>query len=336
MARECLGLHPLLDHLATAQPLERTPWQQWRIERFVGGANNVLYRVTDNQMTLAVKFTIRDGRDRAGREYGALRAVQQLGEEIAPQAVFLERDRYPQPVVVQTWLAGAALEAPPANDGEWGALIDHLHAIHSLTPGNTSASLPPVVLTMRSADEGRARIQENVDRVPPDHRPKSLYTLLAQLDRTSFPTWSPPHLCLCRGDGNCRNFLRRLPRWASVDWEYSGWSDPAFEIADLLAAPTFLTVTPDRREWVIDAYCARSADPTITTRIWTYYQLMLIWWVVRFARSRYEIPLGRDQRLAERPATWREDNEAMYDAYFRRAEASFLTQSAPATAVPGK
>jgi len=312
-------LAPLLDHLAMADLQDRTQWQQWQIERIRGGANNVLYRVTSEEADLAVKFTIRDARDRAGREYGALLALQQVGLNIAPKPLLLERERFPQPVVVQQWLAGTVLDEPPVHDEEWGALLEHLCAIHSLTPDMLKSPLPPVVLTMLSAAGGRTRIQENVDRIPPNQRPKSLQMLLTHLDRTTFPAWGQVQPHLCRGDCNANNFLRRTSGWASVDWEYSGWGDSAFELADLLTAPSFRQMTPARRQWVIDTYSARSTDPAVATRIRTYYRLMLVWWVTRFARSLYEIPLGRDQRLASRSPNWQEENEAAYESYLQRA-----------------
>jgi aminoglycoside phosphotransferase (APT) family kinase protein len=269
-------LRPLLDHLVTA-PAEGATWQQWRIRRIGGGANNVLYRATSDQTDLAIKFTIRDERDRAGREYAALQALQQCGLNLAPQSLLLDRERYPQPVIVQTWVAGSVLDAPPDSDEDWHKLLQHLGAIHGLTPEHGTPPLPTVVLTMRSAAEGRARIQENVDRIPADQRPASLQDLLVRLDCTTFPTWPAVQSRLCRGDCHCRNFLRRPGGWASVDWEYSGWGDPAFEVADLLSALSFLQVTPDRPEWAIKQYCARSADPLVALRIQTYYRLMLIW-----------------------------------------------------------
>lgn len=278
----------------------------------------MLYRASSDHADLAIKFTIRDERDRAGREYAALQALRQADLHLAPQSLLLDRERYPQPVVVQTWLAGTVLDAPPDSDEDWESLLEHLGAVHIVKPESVTPLLP-VVLTMRSASEGRARIQENIDRLPPDQRPVSLLKLLIRLDRATFPTWPATRPRLCRGDCNCRNFLRRPGGWASVDWEYSGWGDPAFEVADLLCAPSFLKVTPDRREWAIRQYSMRSADPTIALRIQTYYGLMLVWWVARLARSRYEIPLGRDQRLAARSPNWQAENAMTYERYLQRA-----------------
>ncbi|CAA9555924.1 MAG: hypothetical protein AVDCRST_MAG88-1109, partial [uncultured Thermomicrobiales bacterium] len=107
------GLSPLLDHLAATLPEGATTWQGWRVVPVHGGANNRLYRAARAGIELAVKFTVRDARDRAGREYGALLALQRAGLDLAPRPVLIERARYPQPAVVQGWLAGTVTEEPP-------------------------------------------------------------------------------------------------------------------------------------------------------------------------------------------------------------------------------
>jgi hypothetical protein len=101
----------LLDFLSSNTSQHACEWQGWTINCIDGGANNLLYRATNPHSDLAVKFTVRDERDRAGREYGALLALQQAGLWIAPQPVWLERERYAQPVVVQTWLNGDVCSA---------------------------------------------------------------------------------------------------------------------------------------------------------------------------------------------------------------------------------
>lgn len=237
--RPPLSLHPLLDFLATQGPVDAVQWHQWRLTRLVGGANNLLYRASSDQGQFAVKFTLRDARDRAGREYHALVALQRAGLDLAPQPVLLERERYPQPVVVTTWLAGQSADIPPADDAEWDGLIRHLVTVHALTPAETTVALPPVVLTMASAQDGLVRLDDQLRRLPEEARPAALRALADRAAHAPFPAWPQPPVALCRGDPNISNFLRRPGTWASVDWEYSGWGDPAFEIADLATHPKY-------------------------------------------------------------------------------------------------
>ncbi len=56
-------------------------------------------------------------------------------------------------------------------------------------------------------------------------------------------------------DPNILNFVRLPHGWASVDWENSGWGDPAFELADLMAHPADTSVSPEAWTEILDMYC---------------------------------------------------------------------------------
>jgi aminoglycoside phosphotransferase (APT) family kinase protein len=294
-------------------------WQSWRIQRIEGGQNNLLYHADGPGGDLAVKFTIRDRRDRAGREYVALRALRAAGLAIAPDPVLLDRTRYSQPVVVQSWLAGEVSGAPPATDDEWLALLGHYVAHHTITPSTCAVRLRRAVLNLRNAAEGRREIRRQLRAIPQPDQPAEARGLLRQLEGLAFPTWPAPPAALCRTDPNIRNFVRRGGGWASVDWENSGWGDPAFEIADTLSHPTFLDVPAARRDWAIATYCELRQDAGAETRIRTYYPLMLVWWVARLARLRRDLSHGQDQRLAAWPEGWLDEVQAKYARYLELA-----------------
>ena len=56
---------PLLQYLEAVVPASAHVWAEWTITPITGGANNLLYRVTNGQDDYAVKFTVRDERNRA-------------------------------------------------------------------------------------------------------------------------------------------------------------------------------------------------------------------------------------------------------------------------------
>jgi thiamine kinase-like enzyme len=115
-----------------------------------------------------------------------------------------------------------------------------------------------------------------------------------------------------------------------VDWEYSGWGDPAFDVAQWATHASYTDVPFSRWAWVLDAYCrcfdtrARIADPTLAMRIKVYVQVMSVWWVARMARYLYEIPAGLDQRLVPWPEDWKANMQSKYDHYVRLAERCLL------------
>jgi thiamine kinase-like enzyme len=310
---------PLLDHLGTTAAPTDGEWRNWRVTRVSGAGNNLLFRATSAAYDLAIKFTIRDERDRAGREYAALLAIQQAGLAIAPKPLWLDRDRYTQPVVVQSWLEGTVLAAPPADDTEWQRLLDHYLAIHTLTPAGSSIALQPAVLDLRSANDGLREIRRQLGFIPESEQPADLRELIRNAEAARLPDWPAPQIALCRVDPNTLNFVRRPNTWASVDWENSGWSDPTYEIADLITHPAYASVSNECWEWLIDAYCAQCGDPDAPTRIRIYHRLMLVWWVARLARTLYEVPRGGDQRLVARPAGWMADVREKYERYLQLA-----------------
>jgi thiamine kinase-like enzyme len=313
---------PLLDRLATDGVSTDGEWREWRVARVTGGGNNLLYRATSDEHDLAIKFAIRDDRDRAGREYAALLALQQAGLAIAPAPLWLDRERYAQPVVVQSWVAGDVLVTPPDGEDEWQRLLDHYLAIHTLTPEHTAISLSAAVLNFSSADDGIREIRRQLAYIPVSEQPAELRELVRHVEQAVLPDWPAPRLTLCRVDPNTLNFVRRDGPWASVDWENGGWGEPAFELADLMTHPAYASVPTERWEWLIAAYCTRRGDPAAETRIRIYYRLMLIWWVARLARMLYEIPRGGDQRLVARPDGWEADIRAKYDRYLGMARAA--------------
>ena len=49
-----------------------------------------------------------------------------------------------------------------------------------------------------------------------------------------------------------RNFIRRPGCWASVDWEYGGWGDPAFDAAQWATHASYVEVPPSHWAWALD------------------------------------------------------------------------------------
>ena len=322
------AIRALLDHLADAEPQDEEQWQGWWIVRVAGGRNNLLFRATGDGGDLAIKFTVRDERDRVGREFGSLAALRHAGLSIAPEPVLLDRSRYPQPVVVQSWLEGEVCATAPTKDAEWEKVAQHLASIHTVTPDRTAQSLPWATINANDAEEGKQRVREQVAHIPAEARPPALRALLRRFEAMRVPAWPSPPVTHCRLDTNLENYIRRPGRWASVDWEYSGWGDPAFEVANLVTHVAMMEVPASRWAWLVDRYCGRYCglveDATAPQRIETYCQIMRVWWVARLARYLYELPRGRDRRLADGPDGWQADIERKYGHYLALAEAAYM------------
>ncbi|MXX24071.1 MAG: aminoglycoside phosphotransferase family protein [Caldilineaceae bacterium SB0668_bin_21] len=297
-------------------------WQDWEIHPICGGMNGRVFRASGLEGDVAVKFTVRDRRDRAGREWAALTLLAENSDTLAPRPLLLDRDRYPQPVIVQSWLDGDSSDSPPADDAAWESLCRHLLEIHSLPKGPGRPDIRPVVLYVTSASDALRAISYQLSCLPPTGWPRPVNDLVDQALSIPWPRWPRPPLHLCRGDPNIRNFIRRPLSWASVDWEYSGWGDPAFEIADFLVHAAHFEWPHRQARQLVDLYRARSNDTAIRQRIAVYETLMLIWWTLRLGRLLPEARSGADKRLAARPQSWYEERLVLQQRYLQLAAAA--------------
>jgi thiamine kinase-like enzyme len=313
-------LRLLVNYLASADQPNSELWQDWQITRLEGGANNRLFRARHSRGDFVIKFTIRDDRNRAEREFQALSALEQAELQIAPMPFLLDNTSYLQPVVVQTWIDGECLAQPPASDEEWQALMQYYLVVHSVTPDTSSIKLS-TALSANTVAEGRFLVNQQLARIPREAQPIALQNLVRQFEEIEIQEWEKAPVTLCRIDPNLSNFIRTVNGLASVDWEYSGWGDPAFDIADLMAHPTYMDVPSSRWAWLIQVYADSVNDLTAGIRIGGYYKILLIWWVARMARFLYEVPRGLDNRLASLPADWQADAQMKYDHYLNLAEA---------------
>jgi hypothetical protein len=303
---ELPSLTPLLTFLSAHLPEPPAVFQRWQITRIHGGQNNLLFRVTLDDRVLAIKFTRRDARDRAGREFAALYALQHIDPTLAPIPLLLDRDTFAYPVVVQSWLVGDCHAAMPETMAHWHFLIQHFQAIHHIRPQQLMHPIPSAVLTMMCAHDGVQRLRQAWQNLPPYAYPEGLHALVQQIVTYPWPVWPQPEYRLCRVDPNILNFIRMPTRWSSVDWENSGWGDPAFEIADLMAHPAYVTVANADWEQIVSLYCQGSTDSTLAIRIHTYRLLQLVDWAIFFARKAAEYAHGTvpPEHFVARPAAW--------------------------------
>lgn len=291
---------------------------EWDVVPVHGGANNRLYRVSSSAGCFAVKFTIRDERDRARTEFQALRAAEEAGIDVAPRPILLQAERE-CPVVVQTWVDGTPMSAPPETDAGWDRLLNHYCRVHSVTPESSTIQMRKA-FGASSVAEGRDLVAGQLQRVPVAAQPQSLRDLLKRFDQAGFPEWNRAPVTLARIDPNVSNFIESSDGvLRSVDWESSGWGDPAFDMADLMTHPKYSGVPADRWSWLTARYEQLSGDGAAGGRIWSYYRIMLTWWAVRSVRALYEVGRGKDQRLVERPHDWQKRTEKQYEGYLRLA-----------------
>lgn len=314
-------LSDLLEYISTNSFPTFATVGNWQFKKVLGGANNLLYKAEQEAKCFAVKFTIADTRNRAGREFNALQVLSQLEPKLAPEAVLLDNTSYVNPVVVQSWIDGKVLQKPPQTDSEWFRFLSHYTNFHSIDISKTDVDLQRSYLTASSVTEGIALVTKQVNYLPSEVISKELEQKVSNLKKLLIHSFKNP-ITLCRTDSNFRNFILQDTKLLSVDWENSGWGNPHFEIAELITHAAYLSVDTNRWDWIVNEYANMIASQTVKEAITIYSHIMLVFWLALFTRYIYELSQGNDKRLTKANFHNIEEMQYKYDLYLQRVERS--------------
>ena len=278
--------------------------------RVSGGGNNALYRVEAGGRFYACKLCVADERRRAAREYGALGLLRAAGLDIAPQPLWLDESCtiLPYPTVVYRWLPGEPL-GPSLTHGQLVAVLESVQQMHALRPCDYERfDLPAAWLQWFDFAPYLARLRDMLNQYGPWLRTtasdgQDLRERLARLVERCAVTFATTPvdpgrgrfpLGLCRADQNLANGIwgedGRL-RW--VDWEYSGWGDPALDLAELRWHAALAGLDPAQHAWLRDHYRRPADDATFDERLVVWDRFVVTHWpflVLRRLWSEYNGP----------------------------------------------
>jgi thiamine kinase-like enzyme len=291
-------MQKLLDSIAIIykQEADTLEVNGWRIKRISGGMNGLVYRAErESGAPLAVKICQRDERNRAGRELAAMQAMNRAGLGICAQQIYYAPDPagLPGEVVISEWLQGRVLEAYPAphDHTTWEAIFESLAQVHSLTPEESRVGLLNAALCILEPEDILREIQVQLGRLPAGkigNLERWRLEHLAQIaeEQTPLLRWEhPAQRRLIHCDPNARNMIEFEGTIRLVDWENSGWGDPAFDIADLCANPFYGMALPAAHHaWMQEEHSRLLDDPTLPERAAIYTRLLHVWWVMRNGR----------------------------------------------------
>ena len=196
-------LQILLRHLSSSRLSKPEQWQGWHIEPISGGANNLLFRARGKRGDFAVKFAIRDARNRASREYKTLLALQEAGVQLAPAPILIDEHSYKQPVVVQSWLPGKMVQKPPCTDQEWTAWLQYAARMHEFSPDHTGVDLQQCVDNANGSQGYRKVVVLLQQKAREENLPPNILALVDQLSKLPLAGWAPvpqpPGTCATAG-----------------------------------------------------------------------------------------------------------------------------------------
>lgn len=167
------------------------------------------------------------------REWQALTLLAEFAPGLAPAPLSADLDADP-PAITMTRLPGKPLASQPVTARHLDALAVTLNYLHTCVPASALDRVRPQRLldTGRSVRHLRSYVAAMRD---PDGEPAVQAAVSAAarwLAQAAEPAL-PPTTVFGQGDANLGNFLWDAPRLRVVDFEDSGRSDRAFELADL-------------------------------------------------------------------------------------------------------
>jgi len=277
-----------------------------RIERGSQGLNNNLYRVRLGRDVYACKLFIVDEQQRARREWTALRSLQEAQLQAAPEPIAYAPDGpLPQPTIVYRWISGKKLTKGGVTDDDLTTLIANLNQIHQT---QAAPNTRPLVAWHQPADFANylAEIQAFVGRIRAWATDSRFVPNDLPAWATDPPTWLPlfekalrlaknaiaqadtrgecSHKALVWGDGNLDNVIRNeQEQLIFLNWESSGWGDPAYDLARLRWHPRASEISQTRWQAALNTYVPHPGDRYFRERLAVYSQLLPVWWVGRSA-----------------------------------------------------
>jgi aminoglycoside phosphotransferase (APT) family kinase protein len=307
------------------------------VHRVTGGFNNALYRVEADGQNYTCKLCVADERRRAAREYGALRLMHAAGLDIAPQPLWLDDSCtiVPFPVVAYFWLPGGPLSPSPTAQ-QLASLLDSFQRLHNLQPGNfEDYDIPDAWAHWFDFELYLAELRDFLAKygswlAATDPHGQDLRDRLARLvdGCAEFVTTAAVNpgresvpLRLCRADNNLANTVwsgdGRL-RW--VDWEYSGWGDPALELAALRWHGSLAELSEAQHAWLRDNYRRPAGDYGFEERLAVWDRLRATRWPFLILRWLWSEHHGSDRVRLTRPAADPAELRTRLVRFIERAE----------------
>ncbi len=263
-----------------------------RLEPLTGGFNNPLYRFHLDGRVLCLKLPLVDERRRGYREWQTLTLLYRRGRPIVPEPVW-HGEHPDRPAIVMAFARGIGLGAHPLEPPQLDALTDGLTALYAITPDDVDELLPDVV-TPAPAMVTRMRRTWTALNATADSAGITDAGMAAERRNLleAWKRWSsgpepqrlaaPAPRALGRGDPSLANFLWDGDRLTLLDFEYSGWTDPAFELADLVEHTQSRETPDDVWEEFIHRF---DLDQPALERHHAARRLMCFFWLARWWRD---------------------------------------------------
>lgn len=199
-----------------------------------GGRNNRVFAWNSADGEVCLKLYRIDKRDRAACEFNALNHVAAHGVTNAPQALWHDPDPN-LPAVAMSMVAGEPVPDLAEPSTALRAVVSVLGQLRAL-PLGPFADLPRVDTAASYMNRITEVWPSQLDEYASEPITADMRSLLDAWHRHNDATvlTEPAHRIFSRGDSNLLNWLWADPEISVVDWEFTGYSDTAWDAAEFI------------------------------------------------------------------------------------------------------
>lgn len=260
-------------------PSEYRRWliEQLHIYPLQGGLNNSLFVLDDDITRQCIKLYQVDDRRRAEREWRSLSLLHQCNVHVAPQPFWCDL-LSDVPSVGMEYIDGVPLSQRSVGSYEILCLAKTLQQLYTITPERCEYPYAAVGRACERLEKLRIWSQQ-LDTFELHPLGPTIRDLLHQwpIDKDAAILCLPAPPVFSSGDPNLANCLWDGCTVHCVDFEYAGWSDLGFELADLLEG-LFARQIPDTY-WELFLEQFDIAAPDIQSRFSSARRLCVMYWI---------------------------------------------------------
>ncbi|GAB3474106.1 aminoglycoside phosphotransferase family protein [Amycolatopsis cihanbeyliensis] len=219
-----------------------------RLRPLTGGRNNRVFAWDSPDGEVCLKLYRTDKRDRAACEYQALTHVAACGVTAAPRPLWHDPD--PElPAVAMSMVPGQPVPELAEPTSSLPAVVAVLGSLREL-PLGPFVDIPRVdsatTYMKRIIEVWPGQLDEYADE-PVTADMRSLLDAWHEHDDAAVLAEPAPRI-FSRGDSNLLNWLWHEPDVRVVDWEFVGYSDTAYDAAELVEHPSAHAIDDER--WI--------------------------------------------------------------------------------------
>ncbi len=251
------------------------------LRRLDGGRNNSVFSFQHGSKHLCLKIYRADRRRRAATEWHALTRLWRYGYDFVPQPFHHYADQS-QPAVVMEFIGRTWLGERRLSRAQLESLLEAHQRLYRITPDSSDTQFRPSTGNSRVLVPRVAGGEWGADPRRGDPLAEEAYALWQAWRKGGDPALllEPAGRVLSSGDPNLANCCWGRRRLRIVDFEYCGWSDRAFDLADLVEHVQSRGTPDEDWEWFIEQFELSSGEQRrfqAARRLFASFWLMKIW-----------------------------------------------------------